>query len=156
MEWGKFPTEEHDLGSVHDDPIYFRTFWEGLHKMSIFGSLHPLHLQPWGRKTTEERKTHSAVKQRGRERKGPSDIIQKFRLRKWPISTADFPMSPMEKTEHHFGPFCGKDFGAISGGPFFSRPLFLTVDTCITKNIRRDCLRIIWGCWLSAYSPQKD
>ena len=45
------------------------------------------------------------VKQRGRERKGPPEIIQKSRLRNWPISSADFPMNPMEETEHHFGPF---------------------------------------------------
>ena len=41
----------------------------------------------------------SAVRQRGRERKGPPEIIQKFRLRKWPISSADFPMTPMGRTE---------------------------------------------------------
>ena len=41
----------------------------------------------------------SAVKQRGRERKEPSEIIQKFRLRNWPISSADFPMTPMEGTD---------------------------------------------------------
>ena len=63
----------------------------------------------------------SAVNQRGRERKGPPEIIQKF-------SSADFPMTPMERTEHHFGPFWEKDFGAISGGPFFSRPLCFTAD----------------------------
>ena len=45
------------------------------------------------------------LKQRGRERKGRAEIIQKFRLRNWPISSADFPMTPMEGTEHHFGPF---------------------------------------------------
>ena len=70
----------------------------------------------------------SAVKQRGRERKGPPEIIQKFRLRKWPILSADFPRAPMERTEHHFGPFWEKDFGAISGGPFFARPLCFTAD----------------------------
>ena len=47
----------------------------------------------------------SAAQQRGRERKGPPEIIQKFHLRNWPISSADFPMTPMEGTEHHFGPF---------------------------------------------------
>ena len=44
----------------------------------------------------------SAVKQRGGERKGPPEIIQKFRLRNWPISSADFPMTLMEGTEQHF------------------------------------------------------
>ena len=33
----------------------------------------------------------SAAEQRGRERKGPPEIIKKFRLRNWPISSADFP-----------------------------------------------------------------
>ena len=47
----------------------------------------------------------SSKNKRGRERKGPSEIIQKFRLRNWSISSADFPMTPMEGTEHHFGPF---------------------------------------------------
>ena len=59
----------------------------------------------------------SALKQRGRKRKGSPESIQKFRLRKWPISSADFPMTPMERTEHHFGPVSEKDFGATSGGP---------------------------------------
>ena len=64
-------------------------------------------------------------KTRGRERKGPPEIIQKCRLRKWPSSSADFPMTPVETTEHHCGPLWEKDFGAISSGPFFSRPLVL-------------------------------
>ena len=34
----------------------------------------------------------------------------------------------MEGTEHHLGPFYEKDFGAISGGPLFSRPLCFTAD----------------------------
>ena len=37
-------------------------------------------------------------------------------------------MTPMGRTEHHFGPFWEKDFGAISGGPFFSRPLCFIAD----------------------------
>ena len=70
----------------------------------------------------------SAVNQRGREREGPPEIIQKFRLRNWPISSADVLMTPMEGTEHHSGLFLKKDFGAISGGPLFSRPLCFTAD----------------------------
>ena len=35
---------------------------------------------------------------------GVPEIIQKFRLRNWLISSADFSMTPMEGTEHHFGP----------------------------------------------------
>ena len=44
------------------------------------------------------------------------------------ILSADFPMAPMERTDHRFGPFWAKDFGAISGGPFFSRPLRFTAE----------------------------
>ena len=48
----------------------------------------------------------SAVEQRGHEIKRTPEIIQKFSLRNWPISSADFPMTPMEGTEHRFfGPF---------------------------------------------------
>ena len=43
-----------------------------------------------------------------------------------------FPkMNPMEGTEHHFGPFQEKDFGEISGGPLFSRPLCFTADSSL-------------------------
>ena len=49
--------------------------------------------------------TISAIKQRRWERKGPSEIIQKFRLRNWPISSADLPITPIKGTEHHFAPF---------------------------------------------------
>ena len=47
------------------------------------------------------------------EKGAPRNHLQKFRLRKWPISSADFRMTPMERTDHHFGPFWEKDFGAI-------------------------------------------
>ena len=67
----------------------------------------------------------SAVKQSGRQRKGPPEIIQKFRLRKWPISSADFPMTPMERTEHHFGPFWEKDFGQYPAAPSSPGPFGL-------------------------------
>ena len=35
-------------------------------------------------------------------------------------------MTPTKGTEHHFGPLWEKDFEAISGGPWFSRPLCFT------------------------------
>ena len=92
------------------------------------------------------------VKQRGRERKGPPEIIQKFRLRKWPISSADFPMIPMERAEHHIGPFWEKDFGAISGSPFLSRPLLFTPD-CSSKLQR--VFTSGDGCWLPMKSQWK-
>ena len=34
------------------------------------------------------------------------------------------PVIPMERTEHHFGSFWEKDFGAIFGGPPLPAPLF--------------------------------
>ena len=38
-------------------------------------------------------------------------------------------MTPMEGTEHHFDPFEEKEgFGAISGGPLFSRRLWSTAE----------------------------
>ena len=58
----------------------------------------------------------------------------KFRLRNWPISSVDFPMTPMEGTERHFGPFWEKDFGAISSGPLFSRPLCFTAYTTLRAH----------------------
>ena len=67
----------------------------------------------------------SAIKQRGWERKGSPEIIQKVRLRNWPISSADFPMTLMEGTEHRFGPFQEKECPAP---PLFSRPLCFTAD----------------------------
>ena len=42
---------------------------------------------------------------KGPGERGPPEIIQKFRLRNWSISSADFPMTPMEGTEDHFGSF---------------------------------------------------
>ena len=60
----------------------------------------------------------SAVKQRGRERKGTKKKVMKFRLRNWPISSADlFPYDSYGRDRHLFGPFQEKDFGAMSGGP---------------------------------------
>ena len=45
-----------------------------------------------------------------RERKGPPEIIQKFRLRNWLIST-HFPMTPMEG-RHHFRRILGQRLAA--------------------------------------------
>ena len=60
----------------------------------------------------------SAVKQRGRERKGPPEIIQKFRLRKWPISSAYFPVRLLWKEQSPIlALFRRRIFGPISGGP---------------------------------------
>ena len=45
--------------------------------------------------------------------KGPPEIIQKFCVRNWPISSAAFPMTHMEGTEQHFGPIQEQHFGPI-------------------------------------------
>ena len=66
------------------------------------------------------------------KQKGPGE--QGARRNHPEILPADFPMTPMERTEHHFGPFWDKDFGAISGGPFFSRPLFSSARRVLSKN----------------------
>ena len=67
----------------------------------------------------------SAGKRSGRERKGPPEIIQKFRLRKRPISSADFPVTPLERAEHHVGPFWGEGFwGNIRRPLLLPAPLF--------------------------------
>ena len=61
--------------------------------------------------------------------------------KKWPIFERRFPhMTPMERAEHHFGPFWEKDFGAISGGHFFSRPLLFTADRAApaAKTLRKE------------------
>ena len=65
-------------------------------------------------------------KQKGPGEKGAPRNHPEIRLRNWPISSTDFPMTPMEGTEHHFvGPFQEKDFGAISGGPSSPSPFCL-------------------------------
>ena len=66
-------------------------------------------------KETKNRDVQISSKQKGPGEEGAP--------RKWPISSADFPMTPMERTEHHFGPFWEKDFGAISGDPASPGPL---------------------------------
>ena len=52
-------------------------------------------------------------------------------------------MTPMERAEHHFRPFWEKDFGAISSGPFFSRPLCFTADQTTTWQLLAT-LKIPW------------
>ena len=61
------------------------------------------------------------------------------------ISSTDFPKTPVERTEHHFGPFWEKDFGAISGGPFFSRSLCFTADSDPRELLESySCIKIIF------------
>ena len=46
-------------------------------------------------------------------------------FRKWPISSADLPMTPMERTDHHFGPFLGRRiWGNIRRPLLLPAPLF--------------------------------
>ena len=47
-------------------------------------------------------------------------------------------MTPLVGTEHHFGPFLEKDFGAVSGCPLFSRPLCFLADTMLFKIITQE------------------
>ena len=61
------------------------------------------------------------------EKGAPRNHPESLCLRNGLISSADFPMTPMEGTDT-FWPFLGEGFGAISGGPFFSRPLCFTAD----------------------------
>ena len=52
----------------------------------------------------------------------------------------------MERTEHHFGPFWEKDFGAISGGPFFFQPLcFLVARAIRNARINHSQLKPLFG-----------
>ena len=63
---------------------------------------------------------------KGPGEKGAPEIIQKFRLRNWPVSGVDFPMTPMEG-QTILALFLGeKDSGAISGGP--CSPALFTAD----------------------------
>ena len=87
--------------------------------------------------------TESTVNRRGRERKGPPEIIQKFRLRKWPISSADFPMTPMEGTEHHFGLLGERRIlGPYPAAPSSPGPFVLPLtEWCCS------CRCCCWCCW---------
>ena len=89
-----------------------------------FGSFFFLFLRVFQTLFRIEFSKFSAAKQRGRERQGPPKIIQKFRLRKCPISSADFPISPMERAEHHFGPFGRRIWGNIRRPLLLPAPLF--------------------------------
>ena len=87
------------------------------------GSIHPYsrHERAW--------QNLSTIAILSNETKGPGErppkIAQKCRLRNWPISRADFPMTPMEGTEHHFGPFLGEGFwGNIRRPLVLPAPLF--------------------------------
>ena len=56
----------------------------------------------------------------------------------------------MEGTERHFGPFWEKEFGAISGGPFFSRPLWFTADVSWKGGV------VPQGAWPWVCAPEKE
>ena len=73
---------------------------------------------------------YSAVKHCCRERKGPPEIISRnFTLRNWPISSADFPMAPMDPGRNYIRPppppphFGEKTFfRERGGGVYFEAP----------------------------------
>ena len=70
----------------------------------------------------------------GRE-KGPQKSSTENSSQKLADFECRFPyQTPMERTEHHFGPFLEKDFGAISGHPFFSRPRWFIAEYIQTRK----------------------
>ena len=109
----------------------------------------PLNLQspgPWGLprrvfavhcSSGPWKATKSAVKPRGRERKRPPEIIQKFRLRKWPISSADCPVTPMEEQSTILALFGRRILGQYPAAPFFSWPHCFTADWRVHKSYGR-------------------
>ena len=61
-------------------------------------------------------------------RRRPLEIIQKFRLGNLPISSADFPMIPMEGQSTILALFRRRILRPYPAAPFFSRPLWFTAE----------------------------
>ena len=72
--------------------------------------------------TTASTDPSSAVKQRGREKWAPRNHPE-ISSQKLADFECRFPYDSYGKNRAPFWPFWDKDFGATSGGPFFSRPL---------------------------------
>ena len=70
----------------------------------------------------------SAVKQRGREKKGPPDIAPKSFSQKGPKWCSVPSIGVIEKSALEIGQFLRRNFWMISGGPFLSRPLCFTAE----------------------------
>ena len=74
----------------------------------------------------------SAVKQRGRERKGPPEIVQKYRLRNWPISSADFPSRLLWKGQSTILALLRRRIlGQYPAAPCSPGPIWFTADFCL-------------------------
>ena len=67
-------------------------------------------------------------KQRGRERKGHPEIIQKLRVRNWPILSADFAMTPTEGTDTILALFRRRILGQYPAAPCSPGPFVLLLN----------------------------
>ena len=70
----------------------------------------------------------SAVKQRGREKKGPRDIAPKSFSQKGPEWCSALSIGVIGTSALEIGHFLRQTFWMISGGPFLSRPLWFTAE----------------------------
>ena len=70
----------------------------------------------------------SAVKQRGREKKGPPDIALKSFSQKGPKWCSVRSIGVIGKSALEIGQFLTRNFWMIFGGPFLSRPLCFTAE----------------------------
>ena len=79
--------------------------------------------------------------------KGPPEIIQKFRLRNWQISSADFPMTPMQGTEHTLVLFKRRALGQYPAAPCSPGPFGLLLTFCLFGDFPRNLgfSRLLWG-----------
>ena len=72
----------------------------------------------------------SAVKQRGREKKGPPDIAPKSFSQKGPRWCSVLSIGVIGKSALEIGHFLRRNFWMISGAPFLSRPLWFCCWHC--------------------------
>ena len=80
----------------------------------------------------------SAVKQRGRDNKGPPDISQNPSPKKGQDVALSLSLGVIGKSALEIGHFLGRNFGMISGGPFLSRPLCFTAEGGTQKGLRNE------------------
>ena len=88
------------------------------------------------------------------------------RLRNWPISSADFPMTPMEGTEHHLALFRRRIFGQHpaaprSPGPFVSLLIMqhsgaMSQVGCDQQGVQKSMgNKVPWKTGMQIYLPVK-
>ena len=80
--------------------------------------------------------TNVSSKTKGPGEKGPPRDHPEFRLRNSPISSADFPMTPLEGTEHHFGLFRRSICGNIRQPLVLPAPFVLLLTMAISGKAR--------------------